>query len=112
MESNSASNRILHCTDRCKEHLSNARIWAMANGCLDELESKLDYLRTYSKGPEEEWETHLTLDIPFHAGRFDFIATVYKKWLHVDVGQGPTRRPFMTIGMIWDENGKTWSMHS
>ena len=105
MLSTKAQNRILHCSDQCKEHLSNARVWAMTNGCIQKLEEALDYLRTYSAGPEEEWKTELRLDRPFNKNRFDFIATIYRRNLSV-------LTPFMTIGMIWDERNKEWSMHS
>lgn len=74
------------------------------------LQDGLDYLRTYSGGPESEWMTRLYLDVPWSRSEPSFIGVICKR----DPSRVGTAGlvHFMTIGMIWDRISRSWSFHS
>ncbi len=99
-------NRVLHMRDNVKTFLAKVRAAAKLKGVEDKLDSKLDYLRTYSGGPEEKWHTELFSDMPHHDDQHNVIAIICRR--------GPNKEliHFMTIGMIWDESRQDWGCHS
>jgi len=118
-------NRILHMSAGCHVHLEN---WVRPKAREAGLEDKepedgyaglnwgLDYCRTFSAGPEEEWKSMLEVDIPFNHDNMNFICTVCKRvepgWGEFDDKPGDkSLKSFFTIGMIFSE-GKGWSFHS
>lgn len=97
--------RVLHMADPAREHLRNARLFAMTEGLEEELYQVLEYVRTYGAGSENEMRTELTLDFPFNKNEYNFIAHIYK----IVDGQ---KRPIITIGIIYDARERKWNTHS
>lgn len=93
-------------SEQCRDHLDSVRLWALVHNKKQELSKALEYLRTYSGGPEVDWQTHLMTDTPFNKEEKNFIAVIKRK------GVDDVFRPYMTIGMIWDEREQNWSFHS
>jgi hypothetical protein len=110
-ETNLSDDRILHMSDMCVEAMPAIRAWAVAKGVGAKLDDALDYLRTYSKGPEAEWHSHLHLDIFFNAEKPSFTCNVSRR----DPEAPKDRERFKTlmfIGMMWNDNDQDWSFHS
>lgn len=120
-------NRVLHMSEDCLAHLENVvRPRAKEAGLEDgpqkdiylQLNQALDYCRTFSKGPEEDWKSTLALDIPFNHDDMNFILSVCKR-VHPGTGEfhdsfgarDNSLNHYYTVGMIWSD-GKGWSMHS
>jgi hypothetical protein len=105
------SNRVLHLTSQCEDVMPRVRRWAKGLGIEAKLDAALDYCRTYSKGPEEEWHSELGLDMFFNESKPSFICVVCRR-VDPDSLYPTGLRHFMTIGMIWDDREQDWSFHS
>lgn len=101
-----SSNRVLHLTSMAEKHLANVRIWAEQNGYTTKLNNALEYVRTFSGGPEEHWLSELHVDTPFNPNEKNFIAAIYKRKPDGNLIQ------YMVIGMIWSDYEKNWNFHS
>lgn len=109
-------NRILHMSDSAAEVMPRVREWAKGKGIDEKLDAALDYCRTFSKGPEEEWHSHLHTDMCFNPERPSFTCAVSRRCEprpYADTyEERQGLRHFMLIGMIWDEREQDWSFHS
>lgn len=112
---NPAADRILHMSDKTREELEKVRAWADKEGLREKLEEGLEYLRTYSGGPESDWRTELCLDLPWRLDDPCFIGNICRRvpWMpELAAYEGTALRRFMTIGMIWRRHEREWSFHS
>ena len=102
---------------QCRDHLDKVvRPWAEKLGLTEKLEAGLEYARTFSGGPEEDWATYIGVDGNIEPESRSFIFTVYKRVVKApDDGDWLMRdglRHYMTIGMIWFPQDNEWSFHS
>lgn len=106
-----AQNRVLHMSDRCREHLEKARAFSIVHGIHAKFLEGIEYLRTYSGGPEEDWKSELYLDIPLHQEDWSFMCQISRRIPSRDGGQ-ESLRGLICIGMIWRKDDKEWTFHS
>lgn len=106
------NNRVLHMNEHTRDAVEKATVWAekLGKDVVEKLRSGLDYLRTFSGGPEENWMTTLTLDVPFKEDAPSFIGTIFRRPEPTDINQD--NEFFFQIGMIYDEKRQEWSFHS
>ena len=117
MEVNSpADDRILHMSDAATAAMPLIRSWAKEKGIEGKLDEALNYLRTFTQGPEKDWMSHLHTDICFEPQRPSFTCVVSKRCEPVPDARDYAIReglnPYMMIGMIWSERDQDWSFHS
>lgn len=106
--------RILHMNDNTKVAVENATVWAEKVGkeVVDKLKGGLDYLRTFTGGGEDQWQTHIYTDLGYDPNSPSFIATIYKR-IEGDSDDHPDGlKHYMTIGMIYRPSSQEWSFHS
>lgn len=98
--------RHFHFTKGAFEQMIKMRVqvdrYASPEG-LKRFHEGLDYVRTFSGGGEEDWETVISQDLPVSDTML--IATIFR------IRDGE-RSHYMTIGMLWDYGGLNWSFHS
>ena len=93
-------------SEGCAAHLETVRARCLEMGILGKLEDALDYLRTFSGGPESGWQSVIAIDIPFNPDKMNFICSVYRRLPNDE------KKHYMTLGMIWHETDQDWSFHS
>tara|TARA_R110002126_G_scaffold14054_14_gene59816 strand:+ start:818 stop:1183 length:366 start_codon:yes stop_codon:yes gene_type:complete len=111
-----ADDRILHMSDAAAAAIPLIRLWARSKGIEVRLDKALEYLRTFTKGPEKDWMSHLHTDMFFETQRPSFTCAVSKRGEKIPDARDYALRegltPYMTIGMMWSEHDQDWSFHS
>lgn len=109
------SDRVLHMSDRCREEFEKTRLFAVKEGILNQFLDAYNYMRTFSLGPERDWKSELSLDMPHHSGSHMYICTIYRRVPREEAEYGDEvggLKHYMTIGMVYRPEEKNWSFHS
>lgn len=115
-----SADRVLHVwNEHTQSAIDRVREWAKMNNIGKKFEDALDYLRTFSGGPERDWKSTICTDMFFNESKPCFIATIYRRRRDVQTApdlvtmvQCEKLVPYMTIGMMYDDKEMNWSFHS
>lgn len=106
---NIIDDRELHMSPLTAGYMARIRSWAHDNGHSEQLEEALNYLRTYPSGPEANWKTIISHDVPYDQNCKNLIAYVYRRTVP---SSDNDLSLYMVIGMIWHESSKSWGLHT
>lgn len=100
----------------CADYLAEVETWAKENGCIDKLESRLDYLRNYGGAPDFT-ECYLYKDFAPHSFEF-VIEREGKRWFNGGlIYSGPGQPldgsfPALTVDLGPSGREHDWSIHT
>lgn len=100
---NKTDDRVLHIKNQ--DYFNTVEKFAEDNGILDRFKKAMEYLRTFGAGSEEDYRTELFPD-SYGGNKVNFIANMLRKDKYGEW------RNWYTIGCIYFESDRDWSMHS